>query len=62
MAKKKTNEAPIQVMEHVTIIEVHDGLLRMTADKGWLLKSKRSGHTHTTLTTKQPDRFEVVEA
>lgn len=54
------NSNQLQPMEHVTITEVRDGLLRLTADDGFMLLNKTSRRLHKTLTTKKPNRFEVV--
>lgn len=55
-----TNNSNQLTIEHVTITEVRDGLLRLTADDGFMLLNKTSRRLHKTLTTKKPNRFEVV--
>ena len=55
-----TNPQTTRIMEHV-IKEARDGQqVRLTAEKGWLLKSKMSGKTYREIETLDLKRWEVI--
>ena len=56
-----SNPQNTRIMEHV-IKQQRDGQqVRLTAEKGWLLKSKKSGKTYREIETLDLKRWEAVE-
>ena len=60
MTTMEKNSFELQQMEHVTIINVRNDLLKLTADDGFMLLNKNSRKLHKWVTTKNPNRFEVM--
>ena len=50
----------IKMMEHVTKQSARWGYTKLTADKGYLLRSKETGQTYQEITVPNPSRFEVI--
>ena len=48
-------------MEHVASTPQGNDQWRLTAEAGWLLKSKKSGNTYKTIDTRNLKLWEVVE-
>lgn len=62
MAKKKTaaEAASIQI-EHATVEILGDKKVKITAEPGYLLRSKHTGHTFIERVTCNPAAWEAVE-
>lgn len=60
MAKKETTTASV-APEHTTIKPVRGNRVRMTADIGWKLRSKNTGHTFRTIVTAHVAGYDVIE-
>ena len=50
-----------RIMEHIAKTEQGREQWRLTAENGWLLKSKLSGKTYKTIDTRDLKRWEAVE-
>jgi hypothetical protein len=50
------------MMEHVTKQSARWGYTKLTADKGYLLRSKETGQTYQEITVPNPSSFEVIPA
>lgn len=50
----------IKMMEHVTKQNARWGYTKLTADKGYLLRSKETGQTYQEITVPNPSCFEVI--
>ena len=48
-------------MEHVTIEVIKGNKVRMTAEQGWLLRSKNTGRTCQSTISCHPAGWEVIE-
>ena len=59
--EKKTPSVPV-APEHATIEPVKGNVVRLTAEAGWLLRSKNSGRTFRTTLTAHVAGYEVVNA
>ena len=60
MAKKTTTTTEAPTMEHVTIEVIKGNKVRMTAEQGWLLRSKNTGKTVQTTVSCHPAGWEVI--
>lgn len=64
MAKKTTTAtttAPV-APEHTTVTPLRKNIVRLTADQGWLLRSKNTGKTAQSVTTAHVAGYDVIEA
>ena len=57
---KKTTTTEATTMEHVTIEVIKGNKVRMTAEQGWLLRSKNTGKTVQTTVSCHPAGWEAV--
>ena len=55
-----SNPQNTRIMEHVIKQQTGDRQYRLTAEKGWLLKSKKSGKTYREIETLDLKRWEVI--
>lgn len=55
-----SNPQNTRIMEHVIKQQTGDRQYRLTAEKGWLLKSKKSGKTYREIDTLDLKRWEVI--
>lgn len=63
MAKKTTTATTAPVApEHTTVTPLRKNIVRLTADQGWLLRSKNTGRTAQSITTAHVAGYEVIEA
>ena len=63
MARKKTaaaEAAPIQI-EHATVESLGGKKVKITAEPGYVLRSKHTGHTFPCRVTANPGAWEAVE-
>lgn len=59
MATKKTTEG-VQI-EHATVEKINEKKVRITAEPGYVLRSKHTGHTFPCRVTANPGAWEAVE-
>lgn len=59
MATKKTTEG-VQI-EHATVEKINEKKVRITAEPGYVLRSKHTGHTFPCRVTANPAGWETVE-
>lgn len=62
MAKKTTTATAPVAPEHTTVTPLRKNIVRLTADQGWLLRSKNTGRTAQSITTAHVAGYEVIEA
>jgi hypothetical protein len=58
---KNTPSVPV-APEHTTVEPVKGNVVRLTAEAGWLLRSKNTGHTFQTTLTAHVAGYEVIKA
>lgn len=58
---KSTKKSEIQAPEHTTVEPVRGKQVRLTADDGWLVKSKNTGYTFKSVVTAHVAGWDVIE-
>lgn len=61
MAKKTTTTTAPVAPEHTTIVPIRGNQVRLTADPGYLLRSKHTGRESQSVVTAHVAGYEVVE-
>lgn len=62
MAKKTTTATAPVAPEHTTVEPLRKNIVRLTADPGYLLRSKNTGRTAQSITTAHVAGYEAIEA